>query len=155
MPALGQYLEVCKRGHRREGDNLLITSNNQRVCRECHKIRYENYVASEHGQTERTKAMIKYRENNRDRIRERSRLRTRKGREYIWEVKKGPCLDCGNKYPPYVMDLDHVRGEKKDDLSGMCDSGYTLEKLMQEVEKCELVCANCHRIRTYRRRHDG
>jgi hypothetical protein len=152
MPAAGQYLKKCKRGHLREGDNLLITSNNQRICRQCHKIRHEAYVASEHGQTERKKAAVKYRETNRSRIRERSRLRTKKAQEFINMIKQGPCMDCGNTFPTCAMDLDHVKGEKKDDISGLIGSGSTLRILMEEVDKCELVCANCHRVRTYNRR---
>jgi len=61
----------------------------------------------------------------------------------------GACTDCGEKYPFYVFDFDHVRGTKKASISRLlCSSPNMIDK---EVKKCELVCANCHRVRTYSR----
>lgn len=68
----------------------------------------------------------------------------------IAKIKDVPCADCGLKYPPYVMDFDHVRGVKSFNISAkgrVC----SMEKLMEEVSKCEIVCSNCHRIRTAKR----
>lgn len=59
-------------------------------------------------------------------------------------------MDCGNSFPPYVMDFDHVRGEKLGNVSSMCNN-RPLTTIMKEIEKCDLVCANCHRIRTQKR----
>lgn len=71
-------------------------------------------------------------------------------RKMLRELKSVPCLDCGVEYPFYVMQFDHVRGEKK---FGVATGPYRkLEDLMEEIEKCEVVCANCHAIRTYKRR---
>ena len=62
------------------------------------------------------------------------------------ELKNHPCMDCGGTFPPECMDFDHVRGEK------VCGVGLLVEdttgKLDAEIAKCDLVCANCHRIRT-------
>lgn len=63
------------------------------------------------------------------------------------------CADCSNYYPPVCMDFDHVRGKKLFDISsysGKCGS-MSWERIQQEIDKCELVCANCHRLRTERR----
>lgn len=57
------------------------------------------------------------------------------------------CKDCGRKYPHYVMDFDHVRGEKLFELSKMGDQ--TFVKIAAEIAKCDVVCANCHRLRTF------
>lgn len=70
-------------------------------------------------------------------------------RQLVLEAKSVPCMDCGNTYPAYVMDLDHVRGEKKFVLS-QCYS-QTTEDVIEELKKCEAVCSNCHRIRTFTR----
>ena len=64
-------------------------------------------------------------------------------------LKSGPCMDCGGRFPPECMDFDHVRGEKRDGVARMFD--YSPALLEAEIAKCELVCANCHRIRTKRR----
>jgi hypothetical protein len=51
------------------------------------------------------------------------------------------------------MDFDHVNGQEKYmDVSTMCDKGFSKEKILQEIAKCELVCAVCHRIREKNRR---
>jgi hypothetical protein len=73
-------------------------------------------------------------------------------RKYIISKKTGmPCADCGVVYPHYVMDHDHVRGEKKFLISIAALKHYSRAKLDEELAKCDLVCANCHRIRTYLR----
>jgi len=60
------------------------------------------------------------------------------------------CLDCGEKNP-IVLDFDHkYQDTKKDSVSNMVKSNYGMEKIMAEVNKCEVVCANCHRIRTHK-----
>lgn len=66
------------------------------------------------------------------------------------EKKSVPCMDCGKEYPAYVMDFDHVRGQK---LFGIAARGryYSEEILLQEIAKCDVVCSNCHRIRTAKR----
>ena len=70
-------------------------------------------------------------------------------RSYIDEIKAKPCMDCGKSFPPYVMDFDHRdRVEKKFNISIMILQGW--ERIQAEVEKCDVVCANCHRIRTYK-----
>lgn len=67
-------------------------------------------------------------------------------------MKEGrPCADCKVVYPHYVMDFDHVRGEKVKNLSKLVNSTYTWRLVEIEIEKCDLVCSNCHRIRTWNR----
>jgi hypothetical protein len=67
-------------------------------------------------------------------------------RARIDALKTGPCADCGNVFPPECMDFDHVRGNKAIKVSALV--ACSAERLMAEVAKCDLVCANCHRIRT-------
>lgn len=69
-------------------------------------------------------------------------------KDYVDKLKHVPCADCGVEFPSYVMDFDHVRGEKQVNLSRLRNSRLAWAKLVAEVEKCEVVCANCHRIRT-------
>lgn len=68
-------------------------------------------------------------------------------------LKNVPCMDCGGRFPPVAMDFDHVRGVKLFDVS----QNWSLpkERVMEEIAKCEVVCANCHRIRTELRRNEG
>ena len=64
-------------------------------------------------------------------------------------IKDVPCLDCGGRFPACVMDFDHVRGEKKFSIAQRLFKSP--KTLLVEIEKCEIVCSNCHRIRTEKR----
>ncbi|MDP8977541.1 MAG: hypothetical protein M3N17_02995 [Actinomycetota bacterium] len=66
----------------------------------------------------------------------------------IVQAKNSPCADCGRVYRPYVMDFDRVRGVKLANVSEMLGS-ETTRRLLAEIAKCEVVCANCHRERSY------
>ena len=70
-------------------------------------------------------------------------------REFVDELRKAPCTDCGKTYPPVCMDFDHVTGDKTMGICKMIYNRVSKERLLTEIAKCELVCANCHRIRTH------
>lgn len=59
-----------------------------------------------------------------------------------------PCADCGGFFPAVAMDWDHVSGDKHLRVSLMCKEDYSMERILAEIAKCELVCSNCHRVRT-------
>ena len=63
-------------------------------------------------------------------------------------------MDCGQRYPSYVMQFDHVRGVKLFDVGAFAATNRPLTHLHREIAKCEVVCANCHAERTHRRRID-
>ena len=62
-----------------------------------------------------------------------------------------PCMDCEVQYPYYCMDFDHVNGKKITHISDMIQNGAARWKIFSEITKCEIVCANCHRTRTFKR----
>jgi len=64
----------------------------------------------------------------------------------VREAKSVSCMDCGNTYPYYVMDFDHR--ENKEFTLGGSGSKSGRQKILAEIEKCDVVCSNCHRIRT-------
>ena len=66
-------------------------------------------------------------------------------------LKTKPCADCQKSYPPYVMDFDHLPGTEKRFAIGQ-DCTKSIKDIVDEAYKCELVCSNCHRIRTHMRR---
>jgi len=63
-----------------------------------------------------------------------------------------PCADCGLVFDPAVMQWDHLPGTTK--LANLSDlgRGANRARVLEEIEKCELVCANCHALRTVSRR---
>jgi hypothetical protein len=74
-------------------------------------------------------------------------------RVIVCEIIKrmSPCTDCDRYFPSQAMDFDHVRGEKLHEISTLMRNRSPIEKLLTELDKCDLVCVNCHRIRTYER----
>ncbi len=109
----------------------------QHSCRACHRTYQREYY-------ERHKAYyVKLQDK-----------RVARNREVIRQAKAVPCADCGQRHPHYVMDFDHRPGEKKCfNLSiAAGQTRLSLEKILREIGKCDVVRANCHRERTYRRR---
>lgn len=70
-------------------------------------------------------------------------------RSWINTLKSNPCTDCGRVMSSVSMDFDHVVGEKVKDISDMWS--WRRDKVVAEIAKCELVCANCHRERSVQR----
>jgi hypothetical protein len=79
------------------------------------------------------------------------RLWERGRAEWLLSLKAGhPCTDCGRVYRPQVMQWDHLPGtEKLGDVSTF--KGRSRQEVLAEIGKCQLVCANCHAIRTFER----
>lgn len=84
-------------------------------------------------------------------INKSSKRRKKETRDLIKEVKNVACFDCGVKYPYYVMDFDHVKGDKKFNLAVAGSKFRSLKTIKEEIAKCEVVCSNCHRERTFSR----
>lgn len=76
--------------------------------------------------------------------------RYQKNIEMIRLEKNKPCADCKNHFPYYVMDFDHVRGVKVGNVSTL--ALWSIARILEEISKCEVVCSNCHRIRTHIRK---
>jgi hypothetical protein len=71
--------------------------------------------------------------------------------EFIKNAKSNPCVDCKNSYLPIAMDFDHV-SHKQINITDLPRKRPTIGKIIKEIAKCDLVCANCHRIRTHLQR---
>lgn len=102
-------------------------------CKECaHKKSREHYLKNtgiyiSKSKTSKAKAMV-----------------------MINELKKVPCTDCGNSFPTVCMDFDHVNDDKIEDVCTLAQRG-NIKGALAEAAKCEIVCSNCHRIRTANR----
>jgi hypothetical protein len=100
-------------------------------------------------------ATNEWRGTNREWSRQLSRKAATKvyarNRTIINDAKDKPCMDCGIKYPIHVMDFDHARDVKTAAVSRM--TSLAVETVLKEIAKCDVVCSNCHRERTHRRRN--
>lgn len=84
---------------------------------------------------------------NKDRYVSNAKKREQQLDILICHAKNKPCTDCHVNYPPYVMDFDHLTN-KEFSISHMRRRRMAFDKIKAEILKCEIVCANCHRIRT-------
>lgn len=64
------------------------------------------------------------------------------------------CTDCGMSYPPHVMQFDHRDPSTKSLAIGSAGTP-SFQTSLEESTKCDMVCANCHAIRTHRQRCAG
>lgn len=80
-------------------------------------------------------------------------MRSERGRgAWLRELKDGrPCADCGRVFPPQVMQWDHRPGSEKLFEISTGYGRWTREAILAEIAKCDLVCTNCHIIRTFSR----
>jgi hypothetical protein len=83
----------------------------------------------------------------------RKRLRWEaKMRALILEAKDRPCVDCGGRWHPLVMEFDHLPGTaKRINLGDVRARKLGWKNVREEIAKCEVVCPTCHRLRTLRR----
>lgn len=71
-------------------------------------------------------------------------------RDQYYEIKKSSrCCICGND-DFRVLEFDHIdRSKKEFCVSNSIQRGCSLEKIKKEIDKCQVLCANCHRIKTW------
>ena len=83
---------------------------------------------------------------------ETRRQRREERKAYINSKKDIPCDDCGRRFPHYCMDFHHLIEETKRPSIGRKGFAEMLSKcsiktIDEEIAKCVVVCACCHRIR--------
>ena len=85
---------------------------------------------------------------------QRSNSSRNKRRDIVREIKESsPCKDCNTLYPYYVMQFDNIDSSTKIANVNQLLSSKSLQSALDEIEKCDLVCANCHSTRTWKRQH--
>jgi hypothetical protein len=79
-----------------------------------------------------------------DRVRVNNQRYRQTAREYVLEyLSSHPCSQCGES-DPRVLEFHHL-GNKDSEVSRLIGRGASLEALIAEIEKCVVLCANCHR----------
>ncbi|HET9682065.1 MAG TPA: hypothetical protein VFP19_08505 [Candidatus Limnocylindrales bacterium] len=116
------------------------------VCANCHRLRsrrqHRERLASRPS-TARGARIAEQRE------------RWRYHADILDQLRSVPCADCGRSYAQCAMDFDHRDPSQKVNGVTRMISNASLERILAEAAKCDIVCANCHRLRTFRRRIDG
>lgn len=124
-----------------------------KTCAKCEKQKplsdFHKQEGGRYGlQSECKKCKHKYRKiyliKNKDNVNKQRRKRGDKHKKQLIAYKGGKCQICGYNDCIAALDFHHVKREKKFDI-GRGGGCYSLRKLKEEVDKCILVCSNCHR----------
>lgn len=83
---------------------------------------------------------------NKSAYKARSLAKRAKLKALVDELKSDPCTDCGITYPPRVMDYHHVGDDKVAAVANLLRTNSE-RRIREEIAKCVLLCANCHRLR--------
>jgi len=113
------------------------------VCAVCHRIR----TRAQHRERLRLRTSTGVSPG----LEERRRRWTEHGR-LLDRLRDRPCVDCGGRFPACAMDFDHLDGARKTIGVTRLVGRAGTAAILAEAAKCDIVCANCHRERTYRRR---
>jgi hypothetical protein len=126
----------CPRCHRDLPESSFNRSGEgrQHWCRECFRVYFRERGAV-----------------HRQQVRTTAARRRETGRALVIErLRSGPCVDCGED-EILVLELDHHESEKVKAVSQLIAEAAAAHKVREELERCEVVCVNCHRRRTARR----
>lgn len=131
---------VCSQDKEESAFSIKVGTTLHKICKSCknayNKIHYKKVAARHKAQVKKSTA-----------------LRAIRHLKAVDKIKEVPCLDCKQSFPPYVMDFDHRPDEVKSfTVSEGISRNLSMKKIMIEIAKCDAICANCHRIRTYQRR---
>lgn len=104
-------------------------------CRECRRDYNRRYYQTKAGRKEKVRALA-----------DESK---RKIKEYvIIYLSTHPCVDCGES-DPVVLEFDHRETSNKiDSVAKIVSSSFSIQKVIAEIAKCDVRCANCHRRKT-------
>ena len=151
----GQYLYPCCKLCKSRSKN----SNNSTASRNCAGCGIQSPTGQfpqfrkDRGERYCPNCMEKRKFLSKDQSRAWSKIKRQEITKFVDGAKQDVCVDCGRSFPSCVMDFDHVRGSKYFDLSKAYRKAGSLKQTQKELDKCDLVCANCHRNRTQKNIH--
>ena len=103
--------------------------------------------------TKHNKHQLEWRANNQEKYRQYRLDRRQALQDTVSLIKlESGCVDCGYNEHPHALDFDHLpEHDKKSTIAKMVSDSLSIQTVLKEIGKCEVVCANCHRIRTANR----
>lgn len=114
------------------GNNKGNADGKQRYCKACGRIAQKKHYDQNPERRENIRKSV-------------SECRDRNVQYILNYLKDHPCVDCGES-DPVVLEFDH-RGDKDKDVCNVALNG-SIERLEEEIAKCDVRCANCHRRKT-------
>jgi hypothetical protein len=132
---------VCKQTKAEKEFNWRWKTQGRRwgTCKVCQRRQKNRYYAA-------------HREEYNARKRIRTQTTRDAARQYVLDyLSTHPCVECGES-DPMVLEFDHIHGRKSKAVSVMVSEGKTFEAIQVEIDKCQVLCANCHRRKTMKER---
>lgn len=125
----------CKQDKPPEEFHLRAAASSRKAqswCKECRRSYDRQYHKQRYASGKKTRQFVANRERN---------------RRFVWEyLCANPCVECGES-DPVVLEFNHLR-DKETDVSLAISGAWSLKRLANEIAKCEVLCANCHRRKT-------
>lgn len=132
--------KTCAKGHPWTVKNWLVDNRGTNRCLTCHRIT-NTLAARAYRKTPKGKAAgVKG-----------NRLLRRRRKMKLLELFGGKCVDCGYAGHFAALEFDHLDATTKLFTIGASGTSKKWNQLVEEARKCEIVCSNCHAIRTYER----
>ena len=122
-------------------------SVNKRKCKTCGKVKPLNKFP-----TAGTKKGVKYRRHKCQPCYQSTKLHRRYyNRKWLAEYKsKLKCEKCGyskethDSFKTQALEFHHHKGDKMYSVSNMANSGFSTDNIMNEINKCQVLCSRCH-----------
>lgn len=124
-----------------------------RKCSQCQNLKptsdfYKHKLGRDGYRAECKECSKSFKSQTPQKILDRVQKNRIRNRQFMWDFYcSHPCVDCGED-DPIVLELDHVRGEKVAGVSQLAHNTRSLKVIQEEINKCDVVCSNCHRRRT-------
>jgi len=134
--------QVCTRCHQTKSIDEFNSrwkhlGERQRTCRACQSEQKKNWYK-------------KNKKSHKENVYENKIKNIEAARAYVWDfLLSHPCVKCGES-DPAILEFDHVRGQKRAEVTKLMRDGYTLKIIQREIDKCVVLCANCHKRKTYK-----
>jgi hypothetical protein len=117
----------------------------RKVCTKCRKLKY----ISQFGTRNASPDKLQYQCNPCRYIHQKLRRQDRRAAVNEWKEERG-CDECGYNKHGAVLDYHHKDPTTKiSNVSDLIGRNGTWTQIKEEIAKCTLLCANCHRIKEY------
>ena len=138
---------TCKRCNQSKGSEGFYPSD-PNWCKQC-RVTYTKLNRPKFRDRDRQYSKDWYKKNRQYTLERKRSLKIQRKAKYEAIKEASPCMDCGNFFPAVCMDYDHRDSDSKiNTVSILYTSNCPWKLVEEEMVKCDLVCSNCHRIRT-------
>lgn len=134
----------CKNGHPFNESNNYKNKEGYYRCRVCNKLRMRKVNSTSEAKAKNVARVKAWTDANREHYREYCRNRRAKTSKWLQEYKSQGCMNCGELHLA-CLDFHHRDATKKKFNIGVRSSAVAMQTLIEEVAKCDILCANCHR----------